>query len=273
MSFTPFDDAQTVIYFPSPTRDGMDTSGWDLYREGVEITSDKFRFLGTQPKIWSGTTDGQIEIVTYGQSEGNIEDDPIGLGAKYKDLPRFDPVTFIILGPNYPMPLVFNDGPIQQNEAAIEPLTIPFKLKTNEGPFYAHAPRAELCEGNEFDSYVTKSSNRFEQFYEIPIPGNIKFFLDQGGSRFGTVNLDQFIADTERIIVPFDDAQTLSPENKLTTLNSFIKIFEHNGERLGEENFIPYGKKSANAGFNNYGLNAGQYGTDSLAYIGFARGS
>jgi hypothetical protein len=273
MPFTPFDDSQTVARPPRPTRNGYDTSGWDLYRQGVEITNDRFRFLGSQPKLWSGNTDGSTDLVTYGQALGAIDENTTGLGSKFKDLPRFDPVAYIEQGDDYPRPLLFNEGPAQKEEAAIEPITIPMRLPTNEGPFYAHSVRGEMEDGSNFDSHIVRSTNRFEQFIEFHPPVNIRFFLDEGGDYFGNVMRAPYVADIERKLVPFDDTLPYTPEKKLSTTNSTIQVLVAAGSRTGDDNFLPYGKKSAPAGYSYYGRNAGQYGTDSIAFGGWACGS
>lgn len=273
MSFTPFDDTQTVTRGPSPTTDGYSTSEWDYFRQGVEITNDKFRFLSTQPKIWSGNTNGETSVVTYGQTQGNIEEDAIGLGSKFLDLPRFDPIAFLQMGEEYPYPIVFNDGPRHWEEASVEPLIIPFKKHTNEGPFYAHDVRGELEDGNSFDSYIVKSSSRVSQFVEIDQPTSDKFFLDQGGDLFGNIQRVGYVANDERLITPFDDLQRYSPESKLQTTNSSFLTIAKNGIILGNENALPYGNRSQSAGYTVYGLNTSQYGIDSIAFSGWSRGS
>lgn len=272
MPFTPFDDTQTKVRGPRPTRNGINTTGWDQYRQGVEIINDRFRFLGTQPKIWSGNTDGSTSVVTYGQVRGTIEENPIGLESKFLDLPKFNPVAYISMGFAYPIPIQFNEGPAQQDEAIIEPLSIPFRQHRNEGPFYAHAIRGDLEDGNNFDSHIVRSTNRIEQFVEVGEPTTIRFFLDEGGDYFGTVKRDPYIADIERKVTPFDDTLPYGIENKLTNTSTQIKQIAKDGAKTSE-GMLPYGKKSSAAGFSYYGLNAGQYGTDSVTFGGWARGS
>lgn len=272
MPFSPFDDTQNKPRGPRPTRNGYNTSGWDQYRQGVEIINDRFRFLGTQPKMWSGNTDGSVSVVTYGQPRGAIEENPIGLESKFLDLPRFDPVAYISMGVAYPVPIQFNEGPLQQNEAVLEPLAIPFRKHSNEGPFFAHAIRGELEDGNNFDSYVTRNTNRIEQFVDFAAPKTPRFFLDEGGDTFGGIRRDPFAADIERKFTPFDDTLPYSPEKRLQTSNSTIKDLVAASARIGD-GLLPYGKKSVPAGWSYYGLNAGQYGTDSIVFGGWARGS
>lgn len=271
--FTPFDDTQTVVRGPRPTRNGYDTSSWDIYRQGMEITNDRFRFMGTQPKMWSGTTDGAISTQTYGQSQGTIESNASGLDAKFQDYTVFNPLAYISMGIEYPLPVSFNEGASQEKDAMIEPLAIPFRMHSNEGPVYAHAIRAEIEDGNNFDNISAKSSNRTEQFIELAEPRSARYFLDEGGGYFGNILLDPYISAIERKIAPFDDTLPYSAENRLTTTNVAIRRAIRDGQRLGEQDLLPYGKKSAPAGYSYYGTNAGQYGTDSVTFGGWALGS
>ncbi len=272
MQFSPFDDTQTHTRSPQPTENGYDTSGWDLYRQGVEITTDRVRFLGSQPKIWSGEASGYSTIVTFGQNPGAIDGNAIGLESKFEDLPEFNPVAFLTLGVAYPLPITFNDGPSEETEATIEPLVIPFKKPTNEGPYYAHAIRASYEEGN-IEGHIVKSTNPVEQFVDLRISLDTRFFLDEGAGYFGNLPRDPYVADVGFTPTPFDDTLPYSPDNKLTTTDSVFHQVIRDGSETGEVNLLPYGKKSAAAGFSCYGLNAGQYGTDSVAFLGWSLGS
>jgi hypothetical protein len=272
MKFSPFDDTQFHVRPPSPTESGYDTSGWDLYRQGIELSRDKFRFMGSQPKMWSGETSGFSAIVTYGQEPGTIEGNGVGLESKFEDLPEFNPVAFISLGVSYPLPIVFNNGPSEELEATIEPLTIPFKKPSNEGLYCAHAIHGSYEDGN-FGGYVVKSTNLIEQFVDLTTVNSTRFFLDEGGDSFGTVTRDPFIADVGMVPLPFDDTLSYSPEKKLHTSSSVFHEVAREGFEMGEVDLIPYGKKSAAAGASYYGLNAGQYGTDSIAFAGWSLGS
>lgn len=272
MRFSPFDDTQTHVRPPSPTENGYDTSGWDLYRQGIELSRDRFRFMGSQPKMWSGETTGFSTVVTYGQDPGTIEGNGVGLESKFEDIPEFNPVAFISLGVSYPLPIVFNNGPSEELEATIEPLTIPFKKPSNEGTYCAHTIRGSYEDGS-FGGHIIKSTNPIEQFIDLTNLTSTRFFLDEGGDSFGNVPRDPFVADVGMVPVPFDDTLLFSPENKLRTTNSVFHEIAREGFETGEVDLIPYGKKSASAGFSYYGLNAGQYGTDSITFAGWSLGS
>lgn len=272
MRYTPFDDTQRHTRPPAPTRSGYATSGWDLYRQGTEITTDHFRFMGSQPKFWSGQTSGFSAVVTYGQNPGSIDGNTLGLESKFEDLPEFNPVAYLTLGVAYPLPITFNDGPSEEAEATIEPLAIPFKKPTNEGPYYAHAIRGSFEEGN-IEGHVLHSTNVIEQYVEMFPSPTTRFFLDEGGDRFGNILREPFVADVGLAPVPFDDTLPYSLENKLQTSNSVFHEVVRKGFEAGETDMLPYGKRSASAGSSYYGINAGQYGTDSIAYGGWSLGS
>lgn len=252
MSFTPFDDTQSKPRQPQPTNSGYDTTSWDVFRQGVEISTNKFRFLGTQPKLWSGNIDGSSDFVTYGQAPSTIDANSIGLESKFNDASNFDPISFVSMGSAYPLPIVFNDGPAQELEAILEPLTIPFRRNTNEGTYHAHAIRGELEDGNNFDSFIALSTNRIEQFSEYSVPINTSFFLDEGPGYFGNISRNPYASGIEKILTAYDDTKCDSAR---------------------DSGILSLNKKSMSAGYTYYGLNAGQVGTDSIAFGGWGLGS
>lgn len=273
MAFTPFDDTQTPRRDAEPTTDGYDTSAIDYYRQGVEITTNRVRFMGAQPKIWSGELDGATNVTTYGQFVGYVDSNAKELGGKFEDLPKFDPVAYISMGNDYPGPIEFNDGAPQANEAVIEPLTIPFRRPANEGPYYAHGVHGSLEDGNDFDSYIVRGSSRIQQFYDLRPTPQVRPFLDEGGDSFGGIRRDPYVSPVVKEIIPFDDANTFSPDKRLQTSEAAFLSAASAGIVTGEEDMLPYAQKSSAAGSTYYGLNAGQYGTDSIAFGGWARGS
>jgi hypothetical protein len=273
MAFTPFDDTQTPRRDPESTADGYDTSAIDFYRQGVEISTNRVRFLGAQPKIWSGEIDGSTNITTYGQFVGYVDCDANGLSGKFEDLPKFNPVAFISQGDSYPGPIELNDGTPQSTDAVMEPLTIPYRKPANEGPYYAHGVHGTLEDGNDFDSYVVRGSSRVRQFYDILPAPTSRPFLDEGGDSFGGIRRDPFISPVSRELIPFDDALTLSFDKQLQTSSSTFLTAARNGIEIGEESLLPYGQKSAPAGSLYYGLRSAEFGTDSITFGGWARGS
>lgn len=267
MKYTPFDDTQSSLRSGASVEAGYSTSGWDLYRQGIEISTDRFRFMGSQPKFWSGNTTGYTDVVTYGQNPGFIDSNVTGLESMYQDMPKFNPAAYIQLGVAYPLPIIFNDGPGEQFEATIEPLAIPFKKHSNEGPVYAHAIRAEMEGGNKKGN----STNVAEQFIELYPTEALNFFLDEGADYFGNIPKEPYVSDTVTASTPFDDTLSRAMGNRLSSSDSTLQRIAIGSEE--EEDLLPYGKKSASAGGSYYGPNAALYGTDSITFAGWSAGS
>lgn len=273
MSFTPFDDTQTPTRDSEPTTDGYDTSAVDYYRQGIEISTNRVRFLGTQPKIWSGELDGSTEVTTYGQYVGYVDCDANGLNVKFDDHSRFDPIAYLRAGNDYPGPLEFNDGPPQDYDAVLEPFTIPFRRPTNEGPYYAHDVHGTLEDGNDFDSLIVRGSSRIQQFEDLREPPQVRPFLDEGGDSIGGIRRDPYVSPVEKEIIPFDDSLSLSPDKRLGTSTALMLSAAQVGIFEGEEDMLPYAQKSACAGWSYYGPSQSRYGTDSITFGGWALGS
>lgn len=276
MSFTPFDDTLTPRRYPRATTSGS-SFPYDHLRQGIEITTAKYLYAGSQPKFWAGannfvgqtsandTLDHAIKIVTYGQALGFVDYDGHSI---FEDLPKYDPVSYITLGDDYPLPIVLNEGPMQQDEAIIEPFTIPFRLKTNEGPIYARSPGGELEDGNNFLD-LKRGANRIEQFIDLQDPLTPVYFLDLGQEEFGNIRIDGFVTGTQRLSYPFDDTQQeFVVATATTTDETFIATLK-DLDINNDEDLRPYKKKSANAGFCYVGS---QMGTDSISFGGYIKG-
>lgn len=273
--FTPFDDSQTVIYIPTDEdTGGIDTREIDLYRQGVELRTHHQRFVGNQPKLWSGALDHVVNTTTIGQARSFVEYENSLL---FEDLPEFSPVAYIEQGTSYPLPIVMNDGPQQEEEAYMEPITIPFRKYTPEGPFYAHRVAGAIEDGNNFDT-VYKNANRTAQFQDYLDPLQIRYFLDEGEQLWGTgdvqdkISTPGYTTGTERLLRAFDDTslddvpQSLSAATDLENVLLLMQM-NLNGD------LRPAGTRSANANSFVYGRDSSVYGTDSITFIGRTRGS
>ena len=85
LEYVPFDDAREANrYIASSTSaqsgSGMDTTAFDNWRQGVELTIPKYLYGSVLPKIWAGNLNHFIKIVTYGQARSWTEHD----GLKYR---------------------------------------------------------------------------------------------------------------------------------------------------------------------------------------------
>lgn len=285
-SYTPFDDS-----LKAPTKVPVDTSkipidtrAYDQLRQGVEITHPKFLFAGTQPKILGGGGPDRFgrmhhfnnEIEQYGTAVSFT--DFFGTAA-WEELPKFDPVVYVMDRLGYPYPIMFNNGPQQAQEAIIEPLTIPFRLSSNEGRMIAHKVTGEYEDGNALDDPYTKSSSQIENYIDINnTPLITRPFLDSGEERFGnsisgSVYRDGYVSTAQRLMVPFldqEDQDRIIPSiSGSVAMKAALRQLDFSTNDILQ----PVGKKPSNSGFVNYGRNAAKYGTDSIAYSGWTRGS
>lgn len=280
--FAPFDDTKSqtkatrkAIYrIPPGTKQNYDTTEVDKYRQGTEITLPKYLDNTSEPKIWSGDDNNfkhTIDINTYGQSLGFIDNHE--LQEEYKDLPNWNPVTYIQTGNYYPKPILVSQHPSAELEAQIEPLTIPDKLPTNEGPYYAHDIHASLQDGNDTDD-IWKSTNKVIQFIPYkPVPVK-KPFVDEGGGLFGSnpgyITLPHYSSEEiQRLEYPFDE---LLGENLKKTINTNDTNFLNAISNLKINNYNdirPLNHKSSTAGYDYYGGNSAIYGTDSITFGGW----
>ena len=131
----------------------MDTRAIDPFRQGVELRRSADIFGNSQPKLWAGSfnTRGAIShqrtVTNFGQSVSYAE--YFGEN-KVVDADRFNPVTYIELGDQYPLPIFFNQGPQTNNEGIIDPLSIPDRQLPNPESIQrkARGSRGELVEAS-----------------------------------------------------------------------------------------------------------------------------
>ena len=271
--FTPFDDSQQVIYIPTDSdTGGSNTLEIDPYRQGVEIRTNRQRFFSTQPKIWSGDFDHIVDFNAIGQARSftEFENSPL-----FMDLPEFDPVSYIVLGPNYPLPIVFNDGPQQEEETSFEPITIPFRKNSNEGPFFAHRVAGQIEDGNNFDT-IFKNANRTSQFWDYDDPPQRRLFLDEGQQVWGAldngITTEGYSFGQETLLRAFDDTTIDDIPQSLRASSDLLGVLYSMKMNL-DQDLRPSRTRSAGANTFVYGRDSAIYGTDSIAFTNLIRGT
>ena len=284
-SIEPFDDSQQVIkYLPTSTDNpAIDTTAFDNYRMGVELRSVADIYNSTQPKIWGGQFDqtGSIiheqDITTYGQAVTFTSFFNTHL---FTDNPKFNPVAYVALGQTYPLPIMFNDGPQAQQEAIIEPLTIPQRFNDVESLDVARTVRGTVEDGNDLDGR-NKGTSLVQQFVELSSSLVVRPWLDEGEMRYGlntdpsiAIVLPGYLSKAEKLAAPFSDqtndylrSQVLALTN--TTMSGAMIPLDYNNDN----DIRPFGMKSATAGHVVYGPGQARVGTDSIAFVGRIRGS
>lgn len=262
----------------------MDTSGIDHLRQGVEMRTMKHWLGSNQPKIWSGNIQHITQIHTYGQARSWVEYDNTTLWQDNQI--EFNPLQFITDNSTYPMPIVFNGGPMDGEEASIEPLTIPYRSDKSyiEGSHPVHCSRGNFEDGNP-TSDNPQSNNRIMQFIEYDAPLTPNPFLDAGQQYIGAgalencIMVEGYVAYNIRHGKPFDDTHD---EEIVKQLNidistpgsiDFITQLKLLSVELDDDMRETYTQKSATAGFTVYGPGQARYNTDSIAFINTMRGS
>lgn len=271
--YTPFNDNPEPTFVPTDEdTGGVDTREIDAYRQGVEIRTSHQRFAGNQPKIWAGNLNHVVDVDTIGQARSFVEYENSLL---FEDMVEFNAVDYIMSYGNYPLPIIFNEGPQQEEEAFVEPITFPFRKYTPEGPFFARRVAGSIEDGNNFDT-VFKNANRIAQFQDYQDPLQIRAFLDEGVSYWGPItngiDTPGFTPGTERLLRAFDDTTLDDIPQSLRAGTDMENVLIAMKMNLNED-LRPSCTRSANANTFVYGRDSAIYGTDSIAFLGTTRGS
>lgn len=273
--YSPFDDSQQVTYIATDSdTGGIETSVIDPFRQGVEIRTSKQRFVGMQPKIWAGNLDHFVKIRTIGQESSFVDYEN---SVYFEDIPIFDPVTYIAMGQDSALFEFLKEvNKKESQEASIEPITIPYKKPTTEGPFFAHRVAGAIEDGNNIDSNY-KNANRTSQFWDYADPAQQRWFLDEGTYYFGEITsgivIDGDLDVKERTLQPYDDTSIDDiPENIPYITNDMFLVLVQMKTNLNDD-FRPNRTRSANANTFVYGRDSAIYGTDSISFLGLTRGT
>lgn len=293
LEYHPFNDTTdkgrfiaTALY--NQTGNGINTSGIDDLRQGVEIRTLKHVFGSNQPKIWSGNIHHYTRVTTYGQFRSWTE---YQNSITYDDLViPFSATLYIESQKNgintYPYPIYFNNGPQQSEEAAVEPLTHPFRLENSyiEGAYPARRPKGNIEDGNPTQA-IPQSNNRILQFIEYAAPLTPDPFLDAGQQYIGDgpveddIIIDGYVLFTQRLGDPFNDTEDeeivkqLAVDSATSGSLAYLGALKQLNIELDDDIRETYTQKSAPAGYTVYGPDQSRYGTDSVAFVGWLRGS
>ena len=248
---------------------GSDLSIVEPQLQGVEIRTERQRYAGTLPKIWTGRSDNQIIQDSFGEGDEFRQDTP------FQEMARFDPAVYLNNRNVLMFPVVLDDPSFLDPEnfdGVIEPLTIAGRasLVAVDFPFFAHAIKGHIQGGNE-DSF--QKSDSISAIYPLALPIRTEYWIDSvaliGSAVSGTIEIPGVFPDVERILSPFDDTIALDRIRQVDSNWSGdmrVAIIQMTGS--SSDNYIPFGSKSASTGFAFYG---GQLGTDSIAFGGLKR--
>ncbi len=251
----------TSIYTSS-----IDTSAIDGYRQGVEITHQKFFDAGTV-KISAGEPAHVLRKNRFG------EDNPWDIDPRYADKDYFDPVTFLtaqatsspLLSSILTFPIITADATQINNinfDGVIEPLTIRSVASffSTDVPFESHGTRGELMAGN-VDSLLSSDQVVTVDYFSTR---QSKPFLDMI-ELFGTLSTTGFFINNALPQDPFVDKRYI--ENVVHSASIGIDMLQAQSLMTGStDNYVPFNKRSATSGWTFDSVSG--IGTDSVAFGG-----
>ncbi len=254
----------------------IDTTEIDIFRQGVEITTQAYRFEGPGAKIWSGNIKGFTQVRTLGQAVSWTEDQN---SKAFTDQQVFNPLEYVD-NEDYPSPIVFNDGPQGLKEASINVFGVPFSDSVVEDSTnQAYGVRGNAEDGNQDANKLNGANSRIRQFLVFG-EDDLVPFLDDGQLYYGdtistSIIVEGFLNDGEAVITPFNDRGNDVLIDQLSTNNDTLKRILGLSSSLNLDDDIrgTHGVRSTAAGGDVYGPGQAQYGTDSIAFSGFFRGS
>ncbi len=283
-SVAPFDDFRPPrpLLATSTDNPAMNTSGSDAMRQGVEMRRVGDLLHSLQPKFWggkitnSGTLTHEQDFRTYGQAVSFSE---FFATQTFEEKPKWNPIDYIAAGNSYPLPIIVNYGPQEQQEAIIEPFTLFQRLNYNEGMDTARTMRGELEDGNHADGRLHGNSVT-AQFIEYDRPLIVRPWLDEGARLIGavatgSVRVPGYVAKAQRVMSPFiDDGNTkiIAQVSGSTDPDMSVVLVSLQYGMGVDTDMRPRGMKASTSGFVLEPCNA-RAGTDSVAFNGWTRGS
>ena len=289
-SFVPFNDHTTFVSVTNTATSSnppMDTEAYNNLRQGIELRNIADLYQSNQPKFWGGdlTKTGSItheqEFKTYGQAVSFVE----FFGKPgFEDRENLNMITYLLHSYEGRTVVMLNGGPQFQQEAMLEPLTIYDRLPGIEGNTPAHQIYSNLETGNALEGKKIGNS-LVEQFTFKSLSNDLKSnpFLDYGEKFIGTTITGSIkipgyrFKPQEKAYLYIDTSNNFDVLSEITSYQSSSSDFEFvsasNNLKFITNDLRPYGKKSTTAGFISYGRTDANTGTDSVAYIGWTRGS
>lgn len=241
----------------------MNTSTFDRFRQGVEITRARHFFEGAGLKIHAGEPGHVVRKNSYGMDRNVVKQD------YYSEKEYYDPLKFIKSEQVISYPLITSDFNETENynfNGVIEPLSIRAvaALYSIDVPFEAHSVKGMLMDGN---SDMTLASSRVLTVYETNEKYKIQPWLDLIDMMGEVVKVPTlaYFNDDKTFINPFNDTRNKVQLSTNVTLDMSNALLKMSGST---ENYISDIEKSATCGWT-YG-DDWQKGTDSIAFGGFA---
>ena len=191
-------------------------------------------------------------------------------------------------------PIYMNGGPQFYEESIIEPFPMPFRLATNESPqeqirgIYAFLEAGNVGDERRFGTDIA------EQRVYREFPTVVRSFFEYGANYYIVTGSTGKVIDVINTRPNAILDQTVQPQLKpwvdeangqyfpdLTNTTDLLGVtvattqqpFFSENYGLSDSELQSRDQKSSTAGYSYYGGNASLYGTDSIAFGGYYRGS
>ena len=245
---------------PADVRSGsMDTSAIDGWRQGVELTQQKYYDAGTA-KIWSGEPGHALYAGELGSN------DIIRKAASFSDVGIFRTISLMSEKPDTVYPILVGDNVSPEgvgSDGAIEPLTIRSVVSfySTFAPFEPHAMRAALMDGNEDQS---KASDRVLSIDEFSATRNNIPYLDMVDMFEGRIPMNGFFIFDSTKISPFVDDR--NPRNVSSSHDDAEMLSALSALEGSTDNYVTSIEVSSANGWTYD--NVSGVGADSVAFGG-----
>jgi len=212
MSFAPFSEGPLGPKIHLTKSGSINTKFIDPFRQGIELTEDKFHCLGLV-KIHAGYPRHTLPQTQFGEQSDEIIEQKL-----FVDVDYFNPLTYIEgksgtkkSGLTYP--IVFQHS-ILKAANVLDGIVEPFAIRhvamfsSIDAPFEAHSVKGNLESGN-YNSYIN-SDRVVDVQKNSDVTRGIHLFEDNIDNFNGSpINLGYF-PNTSKVISPYEDEQIKS---------------------------------------------------------------
>lgn len=247
----------------------IDTAGFDAYRQGVELTHQKFFDAGIA-KIHAGEPGHVLRRNRFGMDR-NFRDEP-----HFEEMDYFDPENYLRSQDHFSQldynivtfPIITSDNDQIENyifDGVIEPFTVRPRVSffSIDIPFEAHETKGALMGGNT-DSTLASDQILTVDYFE---PENEQIeYLDMVDMIDGRFPLNGYFRNVKSLRRPFVDERLVRNITSSSLHSVMNPVMSH--MTGSTDNYISAKKRSATTGWDYD--NTTSIGTDSIAFGGMS---